>query len=389
MPRGRRGNHEGSIRKRSDGRWEASYRIGGDRRYITGRVGETRASVAEKLAEAISREHFGMSYLAYRESYASFLDSWLDRIKLSVRPKTFESYSDTVRLRIKPAIGHVILRRLQPEDVEDAMKAAADAGLSIRTVAYVRSTIRRSLRDAQRRGRIHINVAELVDPPHVPKKEIAIPQAVDFKAFVKAARKNEYEPMILLFAILAGRRGEVLGLRWSDVDDDGNVRIQRSLQRIRTEERRGKGWVNVLQLLEVKTSTSRRALKLPKVILAALTRYKKRQDGWRKKYRKFWSHEWPEDLMFSTRIGTPIHPDNVKRMLKPVLDEAGLGHRTIHELRHIAISNMLKAGVRLEVVSPIAGHASIRTTKDVYGHIVPPMMDDAAEKMDAIARGTA
>jgi integrase len=377
MPKHRRGHHEGSIRKRKDGRWEATYRVAGDRRYITGRKGEGRAEVTARLHEALTKSRSGLPMVQYRDSFGAFLDSWLESVKVSRAAKTHESYSDTVRLHIKPVIGAVPLRRVSPADVQRAMTAAMNAELSMRTVAYVRSIIRRALHVAQSRGLISSNAAEFVAAPKVPRTALTIPLEDEWKAFLAAIDGHPYRALFLVLAVVGMRRGESLGLSWRDFDGK-SIRISRALLRVKIGPKKG-----ALKLLDVKTSTSRRAIKLPPIITDAIRQWRTVQKGWKLAAADVWTDS---DLMFTTRIGTPVDPRNAKRLLDRVLSKAKLPHRTIHQLRHIAVSNLLAAGVPLEVVSSIVGHSSIRVTKDVYGHVVPALMDAAAEKMEQIGR---
>jgi integrase len=162
------------------------------------------------------------------------------------------------------------------------------------------------------------------------------------------------------------RRGEALGLQWKDFDSaTGILLVRRSLKR--------EG--GVLITADTKTSKSRRAVNVPPQMISALKAHKARQAEARLALGKAWQNT---GFMFTSSIGTPIDPRNLNREFRIICNEAGLGNWHPHELRHSAASLMLAQGVKLQVVSDVLGHASIRMTADVYGHILAPDRQAAA-----------
>jgi integrase len=171
--------------------------------------------------------------------------------------------------------------------------------------------------------------------------------------------------------MLGLRRGEVLGLRWEDVDlNAGTLRITGALQRLNGQ----------LERTATKTKSSKRALSLPAVLVRTLQTHRDRQDLERQ------GAEWKEHgLVFSTVVGTPIDPRNLNRQFRSILKKAGLPTTTrFHDLRHSAATFMLLIGVPLKVISKILGHTQIATTADVYAHILPELERDAADRMDEL-----
>jgi integrase len=180
---------------------------------------------------------------------------------------------------------------------------------------------------------------------------------------------------VVLMLSLGLRRGEALGLAWDDVDlDAGALRVRRALKR----ERDVKTGRSRLVLGDVKTAGSRRSLNVPTPMVDMLRGHRRRQA----EERLAVGAEWQDSgLVFTTPIGTPIDPANFRHAFAALCKRAGLGHWHPHELRHSAASIMLAQGVPLEVVSGVLGHSSIRMTKDVYGHIMAPQREAAAEAM--------
>lgn len=379
----RRGNREGSVYRRKDGRHEAAITTATGRIYVTRRKSESHEDFTARVEQTKTEVRRGRNRST--GTLGDFLTDWLARIRGKVAPRTWESYSDTVQTHITPALGHIRLGKLKADHVETMMREIEKTH-SIRTVAYARSVLRRALKSAERDDLIGRNVAALVDPPRAPAStevSISLPTESEWKTFLAAVRTHDWEPLFLLWALIGPRRGEALGLSWTNVNEQtGRVRFTQSLQRIRTAETKpGVRGKTEIQIVPVKTGSSRRAVKIPPLLVESLRRYRIRQKSWRLAAGELWTES---ELVFTTRIGTPIDPRNAKRMVDDLLDKAGLPHRHIHGFRHVAASQLLEEGVPLEVVSTLLGHSSIRVTKDVYGHIAERAMDAAAEKMQEL-----
>ena len=184
------------------------------------------------------------------------------------------------------------------------------------------------------------------------------------------AAGDRLEAAYLIALALGLRRGEVLGLRWSDLNleaDDPTLTVRQQLLRMRAG----------LGLSDVKTARSRRTLHVPAPVVDALRAHRARQSSERLLAGPEWKGD--KDLVFTTPFGTPVDPDNFKNRVAKLAASAGLGHWTTHELRHSCASLLLAMGVPLEVVSETLGHSSIRVTKDVYGHLMAPARKEAAK----------
>jgi integrase len=227
----RRGNGEGSIYLDGRGLYRAAISLdGGKRKYLSGR---TRQEVARKLAATQVHAERGLPFTPENLTVAVYMGQWLDDVKPTVKPKTWSSYEQLVRVHIEPALGKVKLARLQVADIKRFLADREHAGLSPRTRQYVLAVLRMALRSARDSELLARNVAELVKAPRVPQHEV---QPFDERAatrFLAAARGHRFEH---LFAFLLGsglRLGEALALRRCDVDlDRGHINVNHTLERL-------------------------------------------------------------------------------------------------------------------------------------------------------------
>jgi integrase len=364
------GNGEGTIRKRSDSRWEAMLSLpDGKRRSLYGR---TRAEVAHKLAAASRDRDLGLPVSASRQPLAQFLSQWLeDAAKPSLRPKTYASYEQLIRIHIAPAVGKIPLVSLTPQRVQRFVNDLSQSGLSPRTVQYVHAVLRRALGQAYKWGMVPRNVATLVNVPRVHRTEIRPFDPHQARAFLEAIHGERLEALYVLAMGCGLRAGEVLGLTWRDVDLEGEtLTVARALQRL---DRR-------LQLVEPKTARSRRTLALPEIVASALREHRERQ----LEERRLAGSSWHElGMVFTNRRGGPIHPENLSRNYSRLLDRLGFPHQRFHDLRHGCASLLIAQGVGPREIMDVLGHSQIAVTMDIYGHIFQEVRREVAKRMDA------
>ena len=228
---GRRGNHEGSIYRRKDGRWAAAISVeGGKRRYV---YGKTRAEVATKLRNVQQAQANGLPMADGRVTVGEFLRTWLsDIVSARVRPRTWRGYEQIVRLHLAPALGRVRLAKLTPPHVERMMKDGLAAGRSPRAVAHDRAVLRAALNAAMRWGLVGRNVAMLTDPPRVPEAEPRALSRADAQRILAAVEGDRLEALFTVALAVGLRQSEALGLPWSDIDLQGDrLSVTRVLQR--------------------------------------------------------------------------------------------------------------------------------------------------------------
>jgi integrase len=303
------------------------------------------------------------------------LDRWLDEaVALTVRPRTLASYTYVVRVHLCPALGDVPLASLTAQHVQGFLNAKAAAGLAPRTVGYLRGVLRQALGFAERMDLVGRNVARLARPPRVPRRQVnplTIEQARTFRAAIAGDRLEA----LYLVAVGCGlRQGEILGLRWGDVDLEGRtLSVRNALARVDGE----------LRLVEPKSATSRRIIPMPAFVAEALAAHRVRKATEALPRRPLPPDPFA-DLVFTTTLGTPLDGISVTRRFQRVLKAAGLPRQRFHDLRHAAASYMLAAGVPARVVMETLGHSEISLTLNTYSHVLPGLGRDAADRMDAL-----
>jgi integrase len=377
----RRANREGSIyRRNADGRWIGAVRMGRGpdgkqiRKYVSAK---TRGEVANKL-KILQRQiddgrlprdgHITLSVLIERWSQ--------DVMRHQVEETTLRNYMAVARYHILPTLGHQKLVDLNVNDVDRLLSLKHDSGLSPSTVRRIRTVLAQCLDQAIRWGLLFRNVATLSRTPKSVRSEGRTFSPDQARHFLETLRGNRFEALYALMLSTGLRRGEALGLMWTDFDRDaGIIRVSRQLKR----DSRG------LVTTDTKTFRSRRALNLPEPMIVVLLEHEQRQCQERERYGARWTDS---GFIFTSRIGTPLDPRNFYRNFQSICDQAGLGHWHPHELRHSAASLMLAQGVKLHVVSQVLGHSSIRMTSDVYGHLLEPDRLEAAVAMRELLWGS-
>jgi integrase len=371
----RRGHGEGSIYRRSDGRWAAALSMeGGKRKFL---YGKTRQEVIKRLREAQRLRGDGVPLPDERVTVREYLERWLeDSIRPKVRPWTYRGYEVHVRLHIVPELGSERLVKLTPQQVQRWINGRLAAGLAPKTVHYMLGTLRTALNQAVRWGVVTRNVAALVDPPRrAPRVEVVPMDFGEVRRFLDAIRGDRLEPLYLVALALGLRQAEVLGLTWDDVDlDRGVVLVRRSLQRVEGEYR----------LLDVKTRLSRRDVVMPATVVVKLREHRARQASEELAARR-WANVW--GLVFTTERGRPLHGSVVTHMLQWKLEAAGLRRMRFHDLRHSCDTLLQAVGVPPRVVMDILGHTVLSMTMERYAKALPAARQDAADRMDSLLSG--
>jgi integrase len=370
----RRGRGEGSIWRRSDGRWEGRVDLGwaGGKRRRRAVYGGTRREAATKLAVLLRAHQEGMIPLSPAQKLSDYLDVWLRSIEGSVRPKTLQTIRMYVRLHIIPDLGKSRLDKLQPQRVQALLDAKLKAGLAPQTVIHIRAILRRALGRAVRYGWIHRNVAALTDPPRLERFEIKPFLPDEARAFLDAARGDDLEALYKLALSTGLRQGELLGLKWEDLSlDSAELRVNHALQR----------YGGALHLVPPKTARSRRSVPIPALAIEALRVHRAKQ----RDARLLAGARWHETgLVFTTKSGTPIEPTNATRSFKRLLARAGIRQIRFHDLRHSCATLLLVQGVSPRVVMEILGHSQISLTMNTYSHVIPALQREAAARLDAL-----
>jgi integrase len=375
----------GSIRKMPgrelyQGRYVAA---DGHRRSV---YAATEKECQEELRKALTLADNGIRPADSKATVAEYLAEWLEAsVAPRLRPRTVESYRETVKLYLVPAIGKVKLSKLTPDHVARMLaelRARRDAKgkqLSPTTVRYAGSVLRIALNRALKQGRVLRNAAALADLPAKESHELVPLSGAEVRKFL-ASVENDRLGTLFLAAVGTGlRQGELLALRWSDLDLTGKtLTVAHTLRR------------NTRELAEPKTRRSRRTLALTPAVVAGFKRQKRRQAEEQLAAGPRWRDQ---DFVFTGGLrrgrymvpdGRPLDAGHVLRHFQAALKAAGLPAQPFHALRHAYATLLLEQGEELAVVSQILGHSNFSTTSDVYAHFTRKLSESAAVRMDAV-----
>ena len=345
---------------------------GPKRKYVYGRkYGE----VQKKLAEAMGDVARGIVFDDKNLTVGEYLDRFLEDVQRgSVRESTYSRDKYLLANHVKPALGRVKLRNLSAMHLQRLYRDRLDAGLSPATVQKMHHVVHKALSQAVRWDLIARNPADAVKAPSPATEEMRPLSADEVRRLLDTAKGDRLEALYVLAIHPGMRRGELLGLKWSDVDlEGGTVSVRRTL----TRTDNGKG----VALGDPKTKRSRRTVRLTREATEALRQHLARQ---LQQIEEAGDHYRDEGLVFATEAGTLINPSNLRqRSFAPLLTRAGLLPSVrFHDLRHTTATLLLSRGVHPKFVQELLGHASVAITLDTYSHGVPGMGDQTAAAME-------
>jgi integrase len=367
--RRRRGHGEGAIYPRNDGRWAGAVELGwrdGKRQRKTV-YGKTRKEVAEKINRLL-RDHQEHEIRAdERLTVEKYLTEWLQAMEVVVRPRTWRRYEELIRRHAVPHVGRIRLTRLSAEHLQHLYAELILGGLAAATVVQLHRILHNALGQAVRWDLVGRNVADLVKPPRVPRYELTTLSPEQSRQFLDAARGDRLEALYVLAITTGMRLGELLRLRWREVDLEARVLSIRGAPP-------GEGGAGP------KTERSRRPVVLTEVAAAALRRHRAAQAAERIRAGAAWQNG---DLVFANTVGGPLNQSNLRlRSFHPLLKRAGLPMMRFHDLRHSAATLLLGMGVHPKVVSEMLGHAQVSITLDVYSHVTATMQHQAVNALN-------
>ncbi len=369
---------KGHIRRRGKRSWAIVIDLGRDangrrrQKWIT--VKGLRRDAERELARIINEIETGEFVEPSKMTVGEYLERWLsDHARTRVGAKTFERYGELIRGHIVPALGAYRLSQLRPLHIQglytEALKSGrkdGHGGLSPQTVVHVHRVLRAALKQAVRWRLLSRNPADDVDPPRPPKTEMrALTEDETAKLLSAAARSTLATP--ILVAVTTGlRRGELLGLRWTDIVlDRGELIVRRSLQQTR----------DGLTYKEPKTARARRKVTLASLAVEALRQHKAVQAEERLRLGSVYQNN---GLVFPRPDGQPWPPDAFTSTFAAFIRRSKLPQIRFHDLRHSHASQLLRQGVHPKVVSERLGHSTVSITLDTYSHVLPGLQHDAA-----------
>jgi len=360
---------EGSVFKRGK-RWVAQ--VGSCENRET-KYFDTQREANDWRHKMIEQRRQGLVFAGSKVPLANFLDEWLIVAKTSIRPNTYYHYTQVVNQHIKPTLGQISLKDLRPDQVQSLYTIKLAKGTSPRTTLMIHSVLHRALHHALRLGLVVRNVSDAVIRPKVPRKEMKTLDDYQVRQLFQVAEGTRIQMLLWMTIVTGMRQGELLGLKWEDLDwETSRIQVKRQVQR-----RKGEGLV----FCEPKSAAGRRVISLGKDTIQKLREHKAEQYS----ERIMAGNKWQDhDLIFPSSIGTPLSQSNLNRDYKQLLQEANLPDIRFHDLRYTAASLMLKQGISVKVVQERLGHSDAAMTLNVYSHVIPGMQREAAEKMDEI-----
>lgn len=353
---------EGSVYRRKDGRWVASITLeNGQRKTVYCKSKQEANKERLRLFQAMER---GLQVDLTDQTVDEFFKDWLDGIEINVRARTYLRYREFITLHILPSLGKLKLQKLRPQHLQRLYKKKHTEGLAPGTIRNIHRLIHHALHDALRWGLVVVNVSDAVDPPRVVKQEMRALTAEQAEQFLLQAEGDPLEALYILALTSGMRQGELLGLKWDDIDfHRRRLKVQRTIARVPH-----KGFV----VSETKTARSRRNIPLTVRAVEALKRHRLRQHESRLAAGLAWEEQgW----VFGNQVGRPVEASSlIMRSFRPLLAKADLPLIRFHDLRHTVASLLLLAGVHPEVVADLLGHSTISLTLDTYSHVLPSML---------------
>lgn len=369
----RRSAGEGSIYKLPNGRWQGSVELA----WVNGKrvrkriTRPTRREVVRDLRELVRRAEANELSAQKPPTLSAWMSTYVAEVASTrVRPSTLVSYESMINHHIVPGLGHHRIDRLRPQHIAAFYRQRSEI-LTASSVRRLHAILRRALTVAVRWGLIERNPVLMVDPPPMTRHEIQPYTVEEARRFLDAVDGHRLRARWIIGVSLGLRQGETLGLRWEDVDlTRSQLHVRRAI-RLQPD--------GSLALVDTKTARSRRTLPMPAPVTQALHAHRQLQDAERTQALDLWQES---GLVFTSAVGTAIHPRNDYRAFQQLLRQAGLRRIRLHDLRHTAASLLLAQEVPPRVVMEILGHSQIGVTLNTYTHVDTTLTQVAAQRME-------
>ncbi|TMC16771.1 MAG: site-specific integrase [Chloroflexi bacterium] len=374
MPKRKRSVHGGGsvYQRKGDGRWVAKFKV-----EATGKWRElyarTEKEAYAKLQQALFEQKQGTLVTAPQQSLQAHMEHWLQVKRLELKDGTYTYYRVYTEAYILPVLGHIRLQKLTDAHIQ-SFYADLLEDVSANTVRLIHGILRTALEAAVRWKKIPLNPCKTVTPPRAVKKELTYLTLEQAQRLLEGARNHKLECLLTLALATGMRQGELLALRWTDIDfQKATLHVTRSLSYRNPD---GTGYEHKVE--EPKTASSKRTIPLPDFALEALQKHRVQQLE-----RRLKTPEWEDKgLVFPNDTGGYLWVDPLRRQLKKLLQEAGLPVIRFHDLRHSAATILLAMGVNAKVIQERLGHSHISITLGVYGHVTESMQLEAITKLD-------
>lgn len=352
----------------------------GKRRYKAYKAGKTKKEAEALLAKLIAEIEQGTYVAPSKATLAEWLRRWLDMAKPQLAVRTWERYRELCEHHIIPALGATRLHKLAPLHLQTFLNRLLESGrkdgkggLSPQTVHHIHRLLHRAFEVAVKLQVLARNPCDAVEPPKVPRREMKALDEAGARALLEAAAGTRLYPIVYLALATGLRRSELCGLRWQDVDLENCVLyVRRTLHPTKSQ-----GLVEKAP----KTHRSARSVPFPADVAQVLREWRKQQLEERLRLGAAYR---VTDYVFTEEEGGPVHPDRLTQRFEALVQKAGLPRIRLHDLRHSTATLLIRAGETLKTVQEVLGHSSIRTTGDIYAHVLPDHLRAAAEKLGAL-----
>lgn len=381
-----------SKKKRKDGRYEGRIPAGvdenGKRRFIAV-YGQTKQEVKEKLDE-LTKQRKTHGFLTTKKIlFGDWLDDWLNNtMKIHLKDTTFCLYETLIRVHIKPILGQTQLAKLQVADLERLYKEKLECGriqkkgkkvkekpkgLAPKTVKQIHNVIHQALQRAFDTGLVTANVSDKAKLPKLTQKQVESLSPEHIQALLKQIENDRLRAAYILTLKTGLRRGELLALKWSDVNwAENTISVNKSLVM-------AGGKMSLHDT--TKTARGMRLLYIDDDLIAELKRHKARQAEERLKYGDVYESK---GLIFAYENGEYINPNTFRQRFKRVLKNIGIEEKRFHDLRHTFASLLIQNGIDVLRVSAFLGHAKPGFTLNTYSHVIPGKMQETAVKINSL-----
>lgn len=376
----KRMNGEGTVYKRKDGRWCAAYYVKNKRRFI---YGKSQKEVKNKLKELIEEAEDNSDILDVGQlTLETWVLQYLQEYKINeIKETTLNTYMMFYRKHIKNSdIGRLGLQEIETTDLQQFYNKKLSDGLSAKTVRHIAVIIREALTQAVRLKYIKNSPQDSVMLPKKEKYEGKILSQADVLKLLHEAKDEELYALIMTAVFTGMRKGELLGLQWTNVDlDNGYIKVEHSLCRISDgEDEKGRHRTKAV-LLAPKTETSKRIIPITEQLLLILKQHRERQNDYKKKAVDFYNQDL--NLVFANYLGEFLSGREVLREFYNILDKYGLPRVRFHDLRHTCASLLMESETDSKVIQELLGHSSISTTLDIYTHLKIQQKRNSVDRM--------
>ncbi|GGG09621.1 site-specific integrase [Paenibacillus abyssi] len=346
----------------------------GKRKQIKKRGFKTKKDAQKALVEAQSALNSGTYVKPSKLSVSDYLIEWMNDKQHSIGRETAKNHITSIKNHIIPLIGEIPLSKLTALDIQKLTTSLYERGLASSTIKRTFNIINTALNKAEKMQLITKNVAALVDKPKVRRKELQVWEIYEIQRFLEVAQKSRYY-LAFHLAIMAGmRQGEILGLRWQDVDyESRKIYIRQTLSHDGKELKSG-----------AKTALGVRSVTVDAQTIEYLRRQSRIIENEKRLSKGVYTDK---GLVVSTSTGNQLIPRNLMREYKLLLERAEVRKITFHDLRHTHASLLLKQNVHPKIVSERLGHSSTQLTMDIYSHLMPNMQKEAADNLADLVLG--